>query len=393
MLKSYLNLVYKNLRYRQVRSWLTILGVIIGVASIIALVSITTGLENSIEEQFDKIGSNKIFVMPKGTMGIGAGLDSKDVKVLEKMGEFETVIPYLVEPSVSLKYKLVERYHMVMAFPSDDAAKWWESYDIGLDSGRFFHSGDGNVILLGYKAATDLFDKTVRLNNKIEVGGEDFKVVGIVEEIGNSQDDNQVYIPLEVARDLFDKPEDVSTIEVTVKEGLDMEIVVDKLKRRLGRVKDEESFEVMTPVDILRFMGNILSVVRIVLVSIAAISLVVGAVGIMNSMYTNVLERTKEVGVMKAVGASNRVIRLFFLVEAGFIGLVGGVFGVLFGFGLAKFVGYLAAVGGFKMLVITFDPWLMLFGLVFAFIVGLVAGYLPAKQASELKIVDALSYD
>ena len=166
----------------------------------------------------------------------------------------------------------------------------------------------------------------------------------------------------------------------------------EKVKREFERQRGDKNIEVVTPTQILEQIGSILGVVQAVLVGIAAISLVVGGIGITNSMYTTVLERTKEIGIMKSIGARNFDVLAIFLIESGLMGLVGGFFGVLLGTGISLAIGKFSTEAGFKLLVAV-NPGLMLFGLLFAFIVGMISGSLPARQASKLKPVDALRHE
>ena len=157
--------------------------------------------------------------------------------------------------------------------------------------------------------------------------------------------------------------------------------------------RDDENFQVVTPAQIAEQINNVLGVVQIVLVGIAAISLVVGGIGIMNSMYTSVLERTREIGIMKSIGARNEDILKIFLIEAGLLGLVGGVFGVAIGVGIGKVVEIFAASAGYGLLKVPINFWIIGFGLGFAILVGTVSGALPAIRASKMNPVDALHYE
>ncbi len=395
MIKNYYNIAKKNIKNKKVRSILTILGVVIGVASIIALVSVSSGLEKGIVKQFEKIGSDRLFIFAKGggTPGMSDGLNTRDFEVLEGMSEFEYVSPYVFDMAAKVEYSNRERNVFVYGWLTEKTQKKWEDYDLGTREGRLFYDGERNVAVLGHLAAEDLFSKEIPVGSKIEIEGEKFQVIGILEEIGNSQDDNQIMISLDDAREIFNKPTEINAMDAKVKAGQDMDTVVARTKRNLERVRDKESFEVQTPTDILKFLNDILLIVKSVLISIAAISLVVGSIGIMNSMYTSVLERTKEIGIMKSIGASDKNIMHLFLVESGIIGLVGGVLGVILGFALSFGIGAAAEQAGFKMLFIEFDITLAIAGLLFAIGIGLISGYLPAKQAAKLKIVEALRYD
>ena len=164
-------------------------------------------------------------------------------------------------------------------------------------------------------------------------------------------------------------------------------------ENKLERKRDDENFQVLSASQIAEQINSVLGIIQVVLIGIAAISLVVGGIGIMNSMYTSVLERTKEIGIMKSIGARNSDILMLFLLESGFIGLIGGVFGVLLGSGIGILVGKAAASAGYGILKIKISFGLIMFGLAFAIIIGMISGALPARQASKLKPVDALRYE
>src|SRR3989338_11262871 len=167
----------------------------------------------------------------------------------------------------------------------------------------------------------------------------------------------------------------------------------EKLRKEKGQEKGEETFFVQTFEQLLETFGTILIVLNAILVIIARISVLVAAVNITNTMYTAVIERTKEIGVMKSIGARNSTILFVFFMESGIIGLIGGAIGVLLGYGLAKIGGFFAAAAGFALLKPAFPWWLIIGSLLFSFIVGAASGYLPARAASKLKPIDALRYE
>ena len=197
---------------------------------------------------------------------------------------------------------------------------------------------------------------------------------------------------MDAVRKIFSKPEDVDAIITQVKSPDDIPTLQEKIEKELESKRDDTNFQVVTATQILEQINQVLGVMQFVLVGIAAISLVVGAIGIMNSMYTSVLERTKDIGIMKAIGARNSDILKIFLIESGLIGLVGGIFGILLGSAMALIIGQLSKNAGFS-LIIKIEPLVLIFGLLFAFVVGIISGILPAYQASRLKPVDALRYE
>jgi len=392
MLNDYLLFAVKNLKHRKLRTWLTVLGIIIGIASIIALISISQGLENAIVEQFEKMGSNRLYVAPPGFTGPQGleGLTKKDAEYIEKMPEVEWVNPYLYS-SGEVEFSKERQFILTIAgIDTKGMASKWHDMDLGFEEGRFPEKKQSGVAIVGYKFAHDLFDKEVHLKNKLYIKGKDFEVISVMEEIGNEGDDTAVWIDIDDYRELFNQPDVVHMIEVKIKPGLDPASTADKMAKRLSRIKDDDNFEIITPEQILAQIGQLLSVIRLVLGGIAAISLVVGGVGIMNSMYTSVLQRKKEIGIMKSVGARNSNIVYMFVVEAGLIGMVGGFFGILLGSAIAFATEYAADQAGFGMLSVQFSFPLAIFGLAFAVVVGMIAGALPARQAAKLRPAEAL---
>tara|TARA_Y100000310_G_C20589206_1_gene767061 strand:- start:78 stop:1268 length:1191 start_codon:yes stop_codon:yes gene_type:complete len=396
MLKDYFNFSIKNIKNRKLRSWLTILGIVIGVASIISLITLSQGMQNAIEEQLDLFGADRLVISAKGFSGPGSiseGLTKEDVKTLEGMSEFKYITPLLIG-TAQVEFHDEIKFLSVQAMPAEDYTDAFSDVDFDVEEGRMIRKGDKFAALLGYRLAyKDVFDDTINVRNKIKIKDYDFKVIGIMEEIGNAQDDNALNIDLETFRIIFDKPNEVDAIMAQAKQGQDMNALKTKVERRLKKARDDENYQVMTAAQIGEQINSILGIIQVVLVGIAAISLLVGSIGIMNSMYTSVLERTKEIGIMKSIGAKNSDILKLFLIESAIIGFIGGVFGVLMGSGIALLVGWIANEAGFSLLKVTIDFQIILYGLIFAVILGMISGLMPARQASKLKPVDALRYE
>ena len=219
--------------------------------------------------------------------------------------------------------------------------------------------------------------------------------MGILKKSGNPQQDQALVIPEASFREVADIPTAFDMIPVKISSGEDLNIVTEKIKKDLRKSRDveegKEDFTVETPGDILATLTTILMIVQGVLIGIAAISLLVGGIGIMNTMYTAVLERTREIGIMKATGARREQIMLLFLVESGFLGIFGGIIGVLLGLGISKLVETIAfQVYGSYLIQASFDQLVIIGALLFAFFVGAFSGLFPARQAAKLKPVDAL---
>lgn len=394
MLREYLFLALKSIRHRKLRSWLTVIGIVIGVAAIISLITLSRSLENTIETQFEEFGANRILISAKGFQGPGTlseGLTTNDVETIEKISGFDYVIPGIFR-SAEVVYKTQVGFTLIGAIPAEYYEEFYKDTGIEIEEGRNIKEDEKNVAIIGVRVAQDMFSKEIHVGDKIKINTQEFRVVGIVEEIGNAQDDNQISISLDDARILFVEEQGVDVIIAQVQSSQEIPELQKEIEQELEKKRDDTNFQVLTAAQILEQINQVLGIMQIVLIGIAAISLIVGAIGIMNSMYTSVLERTKEIGIMKAIGAQNKDILTIFLIESGLIGLVGGILGTLLGIALALAIGPFSQNAGFT-LIITIEPLVIFFGLIFASAVGILAGIVPAYQASKLKPIDALRYE
>ncbi len=192
------------------------------------------------------------------------------------------------------------------------------------------------------------------------------------------------------ARELFNDANGITAIDAKVRVGEDPESVANKVKRKLSRIRNEKTFDVLTPAQLLEQFGNVIAILQIVLGGIAAISLVVGSVGIANSLYSSVLERINEIGTLKAVGASTKNILSLFLVESAIIGAIGGAIGIIIGVVISYVVGILAVASGFKLMKIIISWKLLIFAFLFSIAIGIISGVMPARSAAKLKPAEAL---
>jgi len=403
-MKKYFFLAFNNLRRRKLRSWLTILGIFIGIASIVAFITLGQGLENYINEQFEQMGTNIVMIMGKaGSMASPMAsflsdkpLTEKDVELIGKIKGVKIASPVIMKP-VNIEYgKEKESVFLYSIEPEDIDRLFGNLESFKIDRGRQLKKDDKYKAVVGSRFY-EIFEKKLGLGSKIIIKNKKFEIIGILKPIGNPQDDMSIYIPNEVMKELIGEYEKVSIIYVQTEEGMAKQ-VAEKIKQEMRKERHEkegeESFSVSTSEQLLETFGSILSVVQAVIIGIASIALIVGGIGIMNTMYTAVLERTKEIGTMKAVGAKNSDILLIFLIEAGLIGLIGGFIGLVLGMGLSKAVEY-AIVNFYSLtlLKINFDPIIIIGVLLFSFVVGSISGVLPAYQASRLKPADALRYE
>jgi putative ABC transport system permease protein len=402
MLFDYFRLAYQGASNRKLRSWLTMIGIFIGIAAVIALISLSQGLKIAISEQFAQLGSDKLIVQsaesgfgPPGT-GVTNAITKDDKTVIEKVNGVDIAVGRLIR-SVKMKFHDEISYDYVVTIPDDNAGidLAVEANNYKIVQGRLLKKSDKYKIMVGGDFADDKYDLPVELRDKLIIEDKEFKVIGILKKSGNPQQDQSVVIPEAALRELLDIQEDYDIIPVKILEGENINVVEERIKKELRKYRDveegKEDFSVETPGDILGTLNNILLIVQGVLIGIAAISLLVGGIGIMNTMYTAVTERTKEIGIMKATGAKNKQILLLFLIESGFLGFFGGLIGVILGMSISFLVEYAAFQAlGSSLIQSDFDPVLIISTLLFAFIVGALSGLTPARQAANMKPVDAL---
>ncbi len=405
-MKDYFFLAFNNLKRRKVRSWLTMIGIFIGIAAVIALISLGQGLQNAIEEQFKILGTDKITIMGKAGGSISPfaseisdkPLTEKDVELIEGISEVELASGLLMK-SLNIDFKGEEKNILVSGIDPEKYAKiFQDSYTVY--TGRDFKTEDKSKVIIGYNVANKDFKKKMGVGSKLVINNKEFEVVGVLEKIGSSSDDSSMIMTLDSLRELTNEPEILSIIFAKVKNGADVDKAAKEIEKEMKRERNEKlneepkTFSVSTSEQLLDTFSNIFGIVQAVLVGIAAISLLVGGIGIMNTMYTSVLERTKEIGTMKAVGAKNSDILLIFLFESGLLGLVGGAIGIFIGIGLSKGVEYISSnFLGFGLLKASTSYALILGALAFSFLIGTASGVLPAMQAAKLKPADALRYE
>ena len=402
MIYDYFILALKNLRQRGLRSWLTMLGIFIGIAAVVSLISLGQGLQGAITEQFEQLGSDKILIQAK-TLGPPGSTDidslilkAKDLELIRNINGVDEVVGALVRSSPVTYGKETE---VVMVIGIDE--EYLDMFSTVMEpiEGRLLKDDDKFKAVVGYNNAFgDMWRKSLGLRDNFEIQDVEFKVIGVEKKIGNPYDDAAVLIQKDSMREVFDIPDEESQIVVKVKEGYDPIIVADNIKEKLrksrGEREDQETFTITTSEQIMQSFSTIFGIVQGVIIGIAAISLLVGGIGIMNTMYTSVLERTKEIGIMKAIGAKNSDIMLIFLFESGLLGLVGGAIGIAIGYGLGKSAGYIASsLLGTSIFRASFPPALIFGALAFSIIIGSASGILPAMQAAKLKPTQALRYE
>ncbi len=401
MITDYFFMALKNMKKEKVRAFMTLVGVTISIATILILISLSLGLEASIQEQFETLGTDKFFIMPSGQIGASGSsaaveLTEDNIKSIEKVSGVNEVTSYLLG-NAKIEFKKTIKFVMILGVEPDKLEVAFGSYDI--QDGRKLKESGGKELMLGYDYKYSTFlGKFVDVGDTVFVNDVGFKVAGIVEKIGNSQDDRQVYMPKDEFREVFNVTDRVDYIVVQVNDPDEINEVAERVEKKLMQVRDVDEktvdFSIFTPEELLGAFKSILNIVTIFLSGIAAISLLVGGINIANAMFTSVLERTREIGVMKAIGAKNSDILSIFVIESGFLGLVGGISGVVFGIAAGKLIEYIAVTQlGTNLLKVVFPYYLITGCLLFGFVIGAISGLWPAWRATQIRPVEALRYE
>ncbi len=420
MFRDFLALAGASIAHRRMRSWLTVIGVFIGITAVVALISVGLGLERTIDQEVAKLfGVDTFILMPRGAFGrpgaarTSANQFSLDLAWLRSVDGVRTAAAVrqqtgFVEGPAGEDGRRVRGFFPVVGL-SPELITEFESFLGTLEvapGGRLLTAGDEAVAVLGHAMARQM---TVEPGDTITVQGDAdaeplaLTVVGILS--AQAQDTPQqpafapgvpdspdtIFIPYETMGLLWGRAEDVRLTLVKTDPGRDVNEVAARAEAHLRAQGTEVS--AVTYTDISEAIGTVTSTVSAFLAGIAGISLLVGGVGVMNTMFTSVLERTRDIGIMKAVGASNANIMTLFIIESGLIGLVGGVVGTFLGLGVSAVTS--AAIGRvFDVHVaVVASPMLIFITLLGSFTLGAFAGLWPARRAAKLPVVDALRYE
>ncbi len=404
MIREFFHISAKNIRRRRLRSWLTIIGIIISIATIFILVSVSLGLNSAVEEQFRQLGADKFFIQPKsggGPPGSGGavfvGID--DVNTIKRISGVKSVA-YNSLGNAKIEFVNKIRFYYIVGIPLDTIEVFAETGFINPDEGRILSMGDTAKVMIGsqYKY-NNVFVEEVRAGDTIQINNASFRVKAILKSVGNPVDDKNIYMPIDDFDELFpEKKDHFDQIVVQAEPGQNITELAEKVRKQLirtrGVTEKTQDFNILTPEELLATFGSVLNILTAFLLGVAAISLLVGSIGIANTMFTSVIERTKEIGVMKAVGARNSDIVKIFTIESGLLGLIGGLGGIIIGLGIAKLIEFVAVHQLGTSLLQVATPWYLFVGsLFFSFIVGAISGIIPAVHASRIRPVEALRYE
>lgn len=414
-----LKLAVNILVHSKLRSWLTIIGIVIGIAAVVAIVSIGEGMQQNVESRLGGLGADMITISLGGGRasasfrgGHGGGmpgstatstdaknLTKKDVLVLQSVEGVE-FIQGIVSGRGEMYY-LGEK--ATVSVDGVDPLVWKEMTTSELESGRFLGPSDYNVVIVGSRIAKDTFKQPLALNRMITLEDKAFKIVGILKESGGfGGDDNKIIMPIKAARDTLEDMGSDEFDSIILKaantDAVDqiMEDADKKLMISRHLTESKKDFSISSAKSMQETMSDITQTMTLFLGAIAAVSLLVGAVGIANTMFTSVLEKTKEIGIMKSIGAKNSDIMMIFLLNSAIVGLVGGLLGICLGTGISSLLPLLGMrmMGmGREGMTTVVTPMLLIFALLLSIGIGIASGVIPAYRASKLKPVDALRYE
>jgi putative ABC transport system permease protein len=392
--------VLRNLKNRKTRTFLTSLSILIGIITIFVFISFGLGLYNYIEEFSQGSAVDKVVIQPRGAGAVPLGgdfdLSEKDIKAIERVpGVYEaTGSAFRVAEII----KGNERIYTSLVSYDPEIPIFFDIAGVGIEEGRLLEKNDRRRIMLGYNYLVEdkIFSRAYDVNQKINVNGEDMTIVGFLEVVGSPPDDAQIYITNDYFKDLYPDAKGFGWVIARVDvENMDsiIERIEDALRRERGLKKGEEDFFVQSFDDLINAYSGALNVVIGFIILIALVSVLVSAINTSNTMITSVLERYKEIGVMKSIGAKNSEILWIFLFESALIGFVAGLIGVGIGAGISYAIGQVLVGLGWSFLSPAFSVWLFIGCVTFATLTGAISGVLPAIRASKINPVDALRYE
>jgi putative ABC transport system permease protein len=377
----------------KVRTGLTSLGIMIGVLSVVLLIALGVGLKNYIQEQFQNLGASLIMVLPGSgfSEGFGAGMmggiefDEKDLRSLERLPNLKYVVP-LTFKSVKASVSDTEKVIYLMGVNED----YFPLINTKISHGRVWTRSDvskkSKVAVLGNTTAKEMFgDEASALNKSIRISGSRFVILGVAEKTGDPERDTSATVPYTSISGSINPDKKFWSIYIGVESENQVESAKESVIEILSKRYDDDQFSVTEQSEILGTINQIFGMINMVLLAIGSISLLVGGIGIMNIMYATVMERTKEVGIRRAVGATRRDVLLQFLTESTLLSLLGGITGLV----LAIIIVLIVRI----WFPVAINVWAVVTALGVSCGIGVFFGVFPAKKAADMSPIDAIRYE
>lgn len=396
---AFLKIILRSFLFRKKRTFLTVLGITIGTTLILTLVLLGKGLERSLASQLQAFGGDLVYIFPGdpedplGSIFGGGELPDRDLEIVEDVEGVEFLIGMQIK-DLTVEFEGEKEVINIHGSQIKETRIIFEdSQGLKIAEGDWPANETVNQVILGSIIADDKFSRSPRIGDEMFISNKRFFVSGILEPIGNPDDDSRIMMSLERFRALSGDRTGVMAGIAKVSPGYDVRGVADDIQNAVKRKRGAQDIVALTSENALDAVGSVLGIVQLILAAFAAVALLVGGIGIMNTMFTSVLERTREVGVMKALGSTDNGILILFLMESGLLGTIGGLLGVMISFAFAKIIEIGAARQNLELLQIDFDPVIVIGSLIFTFIIGAVFGAIPAIRAARLKPTEALRYE
>jgi len=389
----------KNLQRAGIRTFLTLIGIVIGIGAIVALLSVGAGVTQTFETQFESIGSNTIMVAPGDAFNLQSSTSVKltdvDVRNIKSLLTVKDVIREYGTP-VAVEFNNETKSSLFFTVDDDGFSFFTDTDFLELAEGRWIEPGELSSIMISESMAENSFGREINLRKQLSINGENYKVVGLFKLSAAMAGmagggGGMIFTTIEGFERITSAENPIEMIVKTTSTEV-AEETADEILEYFEDKYGKKSVTVLTMEQSIEQIGSMLGMLTIFIVGIAGISLVVGGIGIMNAMVTSVMERTKEIGLYKAIGASNNKILTIFLLEAAFIGLLGGIIGALFGLAGAQLITIIANASNFPIQSVII-PEIVIGALAFSMIVGMLSGVYPAMRAAKLDPVEALRYE